>query len=91
MKNDSRRTTTLHSQQKLLAELRRQSKKMEGKRYSFKDEGILIDLAYAAAYRRGRHVTWRGIRFPLRHSLILTVLDPETGLPLIGVPGGFLL
>lgn len=75
----------------LLSELRRQSVALTGKRYSMKDDGILIDLAYAASYAKRGHVFFRGVRFPLHRGWFVTVMDPETFKPLISVPGGILL
>lgn len=47
----------------------------------------LIELSRLAKYAhaRQRSINWRGIRFPLAIGLAInSVLDPETGRPLVG-------
>jgi len=76
----------------LLNALRQESYAHQRTTYSMTlSHGLLFDLARAAAYCQSRSVTWRGIRFPVRYSWWLTVLDPETKKPLISVPGGIIL
>lgn len=88
MKKPSR----LSTRTALLEALRKESRAMQGRRqYKLTDDGDLVDLARTAAYSNRRYVRWRGIWFPLSHSWTLLVLDPETGKPLIRVPGGALL
>lgn len=73
----------------LLDRLLWESRTRSGTGYSKYETGSpLIELANAAAYASGRHIVWRGIRFPLRHGLFLAVLDPRTRKPLIFTNGG---
>ena len=77
--------------QALLGELRKESEALSGKRYSIHDNSLIAELARAAAYSRKKKVNWRGISFPLANGWLLTVLDPDTGRPLVSTPGGALL
>lgn len=75
----------------LLEALRYESKIRSGIAWqSITKDSLLFDLAQAAMYSRKRHITWRGIRFPLIHSIWLQVLDPETGKILVQTNGGIL-
>lgn len=47
----------------------------------------LFDLAMAAKERRGRSMTFEGIRFPLKHGWHVYVCDPETGETLAAAGG----
>ena len=79
------------TRKELLAMLRSESIRRENSAYQINDGGLLIDLAYAAANSTKRSITWRGIRFPLRVGIWLTVLDPETLKPLVSTQGGVVL
>lgn len=74
----------------LLSQLRRESDMRSGTQYSTYENSLLVDLARRAAYSRGRSILWRGILFPLRHSLWIVVIDPDTGKPLVSTQGGIL-
>ena len=78
------------SRQQLLDTLRAECKRREGTKYSLSENTLLIELAKDAARSSKRSITWYGIRFPLRNGIWITVLDPETGKPLISAPGGLL-
>lgn len=47
----------------------------------------LFDLGIAAKDKRGRSMVFRGIRFPLKHGLVVSVRDPQTGEALVGAGG----
>lgn len=75
----------------LLEQLRRESRIRSGRTWRTIDkQSLLFSLANAAMYSSKRHITWRNIRFPLRHSWWLQVLDPETGEILVQTSGGVL-
>ena len=77
--------------QLLLEQLRRESKIRCGpKWHSITQGSALYDLAQAAMYAQTRHITWRGIKFPIFHGLWLQVIDPETGKVLVQTSGGIL-
>lgn len=78
-------------QELLLAQLRRESKIRCGPNWRKITKGsALYDLAQAAMYAQKRHITWRGIKFPIFHGLWLQVIDPETGKVLVQTSGGIL-
>ena len=72
----------------LLAALRQQRKQIDGQGYfSASDAPDLYALARAAdrADRRRASFNFRGVRFQIRFSLLRRyVLDPDTGMTLIG-------
>ena len=91
-KRHAKKFKALHklSRAELLDCLRLESRQRAGTAYSFEENTPLVELAYFAFCARKRSVSWRGIRFPLRHSLWIVVLDPESFEPLISAPGGIL-
>lgn len=79
---------TASARKRLLSALRSESRARWCSGYSMDENTPLVELARAAAYSTKRFVTWGGIRFPLRHGWYLTIIDPETGAPLISTKGG---
>lgn len=72
------------SRRLMLAKLRRDSDLARGGHRISND---LIELSRLAkhAHARQRSINWCGIRFPLAIGLAInSVLDPETGRPLVG-------
>ena len=53
-------------------------------------DGLLHDLAKAAAHCRAKTIAWRGVRFPLVCGWSLQVLDPQTKKTLVCTAGGLL-
>jgi hypothetical protein len=87
-----RRESEETKRNRLLNTLRKQSKMLETVRRTIDlrtAEGLIFDLARAAAHCPARSIVWQGVRFPIRHQMLcLAVLDPWTKENLVLTVGG---
>lgn len=83
--NNQHRGTAGQRRQQTLCRIRKESDRALLSQHVMSDDLQIMAYLAKVAPPRARSISWRGIRFPLRQGFAInSVLDPETGRPLVG-------